>query len=54
MVKKAAGEGTIRKRSDGRWEAIVTIGTDPGTGRPIRRSVYGSTQAEVRRTDPRH
>lgn len=49
MAKKAAGEGTIRKRSDGRWEAIITVGTDPGTGKAIRRSVYGSTQAEVRK-----
>lgn len=49
MAKNAAGEGTIRKRSDGRWEAIVTVGTDPGTGKMIRRSVYGSTQAEVRK-----
>jgi integrase len=50
MAKKAAsGSGTIRKRSDGRWEAIVTIGTDHGTGKPIRRSVYGSTQTEARK-----
>lgn len=50
MAKKAAsGSGSIRKRADGRWEAIVTIGTDPGTGKPIRRSVYASTQTEVRK-----
>lgn len=48
MAKKAAGEGTIRKRSDGRWEAIITVGTDPGTGKAIRRSVYGKTQKEVK------
>lgn len=49
MAKRATGEGTIRLRADGRWEAIVTIGTDPGTGKAIRRSVYGATQAEVRK-----
>lgn len=50
MARKAAsGSGSIRKRADGRWEAIVTIGTDPGTGKPIRRSVYASTQTEVRK-----
>lgn len=47
--KAAQGAGTIRQRSDGRWEARVTVGTDPGTGKPIRRSIYGDTQAEVRK-----
>lgn len=48
-TRAAAGGGSIRQRSDGRWEARVTIGTNPGTGKPIRRSIYGSTQAEVRK-----
>lgn len=48
MAKRAAGEGTIRKRSDGRWEAIIVVGTNPGTGKAIRRSVYGKTQKEVK------
>lgn len=47
-TKGAAGSGTIRQRDNGRWEARVTIGTDPGTGKPIRRSLYGDTQKEVR------
>lgn len=47
MAKKSAA-GSIRQRPDGRWEARVTVGTNPGTGKPIRRSLYGNTQKEVR------
>ncbi|MCL2046126.1 MAG: site-specific integrase [Oscillospiraceae bacterium] len=42
------GSGTIRQRSDGRWEARVTTHYDSGTGKQMRRSVYGDTQADVR------
>lgn len=45
----AQGAGTIRQRNDGRWEARYTIGRDPGTGKQVQRSVYGKTQAEVRK-----
>lgn len=48
-TRNASGGGTIRQRSDGRWDAWVTVGHNPGTGKPIRRSIYGSTQAEVRK-----
>ncbi|MEG0598392.1 MAG: tyrosine-type recombinase/integrase, partial [Oscillospiraceae bacterium] len=47
-TRNAQGGGTIRKRSDGRWEARYTIGIDPGTGKQIQKSVYGQTQKEVR------
>lgn len=47
-TRNAAGGGTIRQRSDGRWEARYTVGRDPGTGRQIQKSVYGLTQKEVR------
>ena len=47
--KNAAGAGTLRQRSNGRWEGRVTIGYDSGTGKPIRRSIYGDTQADVRK-----
>lgn len=47
--RSAAGAGSIRQRADGTWEARVTIGADPGTGKPDRKSVYGKTQAEVRK-----
>lgn len=46
--RAAAGDGTIRRRPDGRWECRFIVGHDPGTGKQIRRSVYGKTQKEVR------
>lgn len=48
-TKSAKGSGTIRKRSDGRWEARYTTGIDPKTGKQIQKSVYGKTQNEVRK-----
>ena len=47
-TKNAKGSGTIRKRSDGRWEARYTTGIDPKTGKQTQKSVYGKTQKEVR------
>lgn len=46
--RQAQGSGTIRQRPDGRWEARYTVGRDPGTGKQIQKSIYGSTQKEVR------
>ncbi len=46
-TRGAQGNGTIRKRKDGRWEARYTIGFNPETGKQIQRSVYGKTQKEV-------
>ncbi len=48
-TRSAAGAGTLRQRPDGKWEGRLTIGNDPGTGKPIRRSIYGDTQSEVRK-----
>lgn len=48
-TRAAQGAGSIRQRTDGTWEARITIGTNPGTGKPDRKSVYGKTQAEVRK-----
>lgn len=49
MAKKNANNGgSIRQRPDGRWEARVTIGTNPATGKPVRKSLYGATQKEVK------
>ena len=45
---RANGEGSIRKRSDGRWEGRCTTGHDPETGKPIYKNVLGKTQAEVK------
>lgn len=53
--RAAQGAGTIRKKSltkNGKtyiyWEARITTGYDPGTGRQIQRSFSGRTQKEVR------
>lgn len=43
--KNANGEGCVRKRSDGRWEAVITIGEKDG--KQIRKSLYGKTKAGV-------
>ncbi len=40
--------GSIRQRPDGRWEARITVGFHPGTGKQIRKSFYGKAQKEVR------
>lgn len=54
-TRAAQGAGNIRKKSvvqNGKeytfWEARVTVGRDPGTGKQIRRSFSGKTQKEVR------
>ena len=46
--RRANGEGSIRKRKDGRWEGRFTAGRDPVTGKPIYKNVLGKTQAEVK------
>ena len=52
--KAADGSGTIRKKTVTRngkqytfWEARYTIGTDPGTGKQIQKSISGKSQKEV-------
>jgi len=53
-TRNAAGAGSIRKKVVTRngntyeyWEARVTIGYDPGTGKQLQRSITGKTQREV-------
>lgn len=46
--KKANGEGSLIKKDNGRYELQITIGTDPITGKPKRKSFSGKTQKEVR------
>ena len=36
----ANGAGTIKKRSDGRWEGRFTAGYDTKTGKQIQKSVF--------------
>ncbi len=46
--RAANGSGTQpRQRKDGLWEVRYCAGTDPGTGKPIRKSIYGKTSEEV-------
>lgn len=53
--RAAQGSGSIRKKTvvrDGReytfWEARITVGRNPGTGKQIQKSYTGKTQKEVR------
>ena len=45
--KRANGEGSIRKRKDGRWEGFYTAAYDPVTGKQKIKNVLGKTQTEV-------
>ena len=45
--KRASGEGSIRKRPDGRWEGRYIAGHDEN-GKAIRKNVLGKSQAEVK------
>jgi len=47
--RRANGEGSIRKRKDGRWEGRYTASRDPVTGKAIYKNVLGKTQAEVKK-----
>lgn len=46
--RRANGEGSIRKRKDGRWEGRYTAGRDLETGKAVYKNVLGKTQAEVK------
>lgn len=46
--RRANGEGSIRKRKDGRWEGRYTAGRDSATEKPIYKNVLGKTQGEVK------
>lgn len=45
--KRGNNEGTIYRRPDGRWCSQVTVGIDPATGKPKRKTFYGKTRQEV-------
>ena len=46
--RRANGEGSIRKRKDGRWEGRYTAGRDPETGKAITKNVLAKTQKECK------
>lgn len=45
LRRRAAGEGTICQRADGRWQGDISLGRE--NGKRQRRTVYGLAQAEV-------
>src|SRR5262244_1117702 len=45
MTRRGHHEGSIYKRSDGRWAATVTVGYE--NGKRKRKSFYGETRKEV-------
>ena len=47
--RRTRGDGSIRKRSDGRWEGRYTAGRNEETGKLIYKSVLARTQAECKR-----
>ena len=44
--RRPQGDGMMRKRSDGRWEARIVIG-HKNDGTPMHKSVFGKTQKET-------
>lgn len=46
MKRRGNGEGSIYRRSDGKWCATLTVGYD-ANGKRRRRYVYGRTKADV-------
>jgi len=49
MPKKSGHKGHIYQRKDGSWEAKISLGTDHGTGKRRRPSLYADTQDEIQR-----
>lgn len=45
MARRGRGEGSVYRRSDGRWVARAHLGW--ADGKPVRRSFYGRTRAEA-------
>ena len=44
--RRPSGDGLIRKRSDGRWEARIIVGHKEN-GNPIYRSVFAEKQGKL-------
>lgn len=45
--RRGNNEGTIVRRTDGRWMALMTTGRDPATGKLQRVALYGKTRQDV-------
>lgn len=48
MAKRLNGEGSVRERADGRWEAKIQIGKRPD-GKPAMKYFYGTTKREAKK-----
>ena len=48
-TRAAHGSGSIRQINKTTWQARVTLGRDPGTGKQIQKSFYGKSQAEAQK-----
>jgi len=47
-TRRGNGEGSITQRkSDGLWQAAITIGVNPKTGDPLRKFFYGKERKDV-------
>ena len=46
MAKRGSGEGSIFKRTDGRWCAAISAGWKDG--KPLHKYIYGQSKGEVR------
>ncbi len=47
-TKRVNGEGSIRKRKNGSWEATITVSIDPVTHKQKKKSFYGKTRKEAK------
>lgn len=47
--RRGKNEGSIYKRSDGKWVGQITVGYHPDTGKPVRKYFYANTREEVAR-----
>ena len=47
MAKRSNGEGTLRKRKDGRWEGRFNAGVDEN-GKKIVKYILAKSQAECK------
>jgi len=46
MGRRPSGDGSIHKRTDGRWEGRIVVG-HKNNGTPIYKSAFGKTQKEL-------
>lgn len=47
MARRGRGEGSITRKPDGKFLGMVTVGINPKTGNPIRKSITTKTRREA-------